>query len=511
MDRYHATFVYISVHPIVVHDAGRRSWFTYLGHATGNLWSRQSTNSRRKTLGWVRACNRMFYYLVTLMYYYYYYNRAWTANTSFGTPLQAAEPMIVDLGSVTIMVPNRIIDTPSECPEVSSDSSRASNYSLTGSSSGRLVPFATETCFENPTSFQQPVTNFSCYMDIAFADREFGGIMVSDIMSAGGQNVSVNFGMPVQAFTCGKAGERILGMNQGKSSFISQMYRNGYIDEKIVGFCGSRDIPGAFMQLGSDMLSRMDTSSFSLYDGTGLAALTDGYKNDTTFAERAKNISTSAVEKEHYYAVLDSVQIGNDTFGGEQGQYIAMIDSGWTNLGLPLPMIQSITSYINQSLIDNGMDDDVDFLVSLEQPFPQGCIRYNATQYPDPVKLANLVYPTIGISMGENGAYMPINLTETAAFYGQSGGLDQICANVELVDGQNIMLGTPFFLDRYVQLNIDQGMGYFSNVTDCSDISTTLSRIPENTSSPPPENTSCAIPTTTVSLLLLLLVSFYMV
>lgn len=260
------------------------------------------------------------------------------------------------------------------------------------------------------------------------------------------------------------------------------------------------------MQLGSDMLSDMDTSSFTLYNGTGLATRIDGYKNDTTFVERAKNISTSAVEKEHYYAVLDSVQIGNDTFGGVQGKYIAMIDSGWTNLGLPLPMIESITSYINQSLIDNGMDDDVDFLVSLEQPFPQGCIRYNATQYPDPVKLANLVYPTIGISMGENGAYMPINLTETAAFYGQSGGLDQICANVELVDRQNIMLGTPFFLDRYVQLNIDQGMGYFSNVTDCSDISATLSSIPDAQS--PPENTSCTI-STPVSLLLLLFLSFY--
>jgi hypothetical protein len=97
-------------------------------------------NSRDTVMGkaWVGYVNVMPLYIVlelTNVCVSAYASRAWTANTSFGTPLQKAEPMIVDLGSVTILVPNRIIETSAECPEVSSTSLGASNYSLTGSSS----------------------------------------------------------------------------------------------------------------------------------------------------------------------------------------------------------------------------------------------------------------------------------------------------------------------------------------------------------------------------------------
>jgi len=320
-------------------------------------------------------------------------------------------------------------------------------------------------------------------MSIGFADRALGGVMVTDIMSVGGENLTVNMGMPVESFGCDFGGERILGMNRGKSSFVSQAYRDGLIDGKVIGFCGSRVASEAFVALGSDA-SVLGTNSFRLYDGDGLATLTNEYNKNETFIERARNISENRVETEHYYTILESVQIGNDSFGNAENPSLAMLDSGWTTLGLPSSMIQSIISYINQTLIENGMDDKVDYIVNDDINGPQGCIRYNATQYPDAVELANIVFPIISITIGQEGTYVPINLTETA-FYANSVDVDTLCPNIQQVDRGNIMLGIPFFLDRYVQLDLNQNMGYVSNVANCKDMSSKISRVspPENTSS----------------------------
>ena len=130
-------------------------------------------------------------------------------------------------------------------------------------------------------------------------------------------------------------------------------------------------------------------------------------------------------------------------------------------------------------------------------------IPHRLTQYPTPVDLINLVLPPIGITLGQGGAYVPINLTETAAFYGQSDGLDQVCANIELVNDDKIMLGTPFFLDRYIQLDLDKRVGHVSQVTNCSQFS---AKISSHTAAP--DNASFKM-TTTLSLSVLF-VSLYL-
>lgn len=393
--------------------------------------------------------------------------RAWTANASFGTPLQQATPMLVDLGSVTIVVPNRLLQTPEECPEKALGDLAASNYSLTSSTTGRLVPFGTATCSENPTSYTEPAQgSLSCLMNIAYAGGEFVGPMVTDTMSIGGEELTVNFGMPLQSFDCSLAATQILGMNQGKSSFLSQAYDSGEIDEKLVGFCGSREAP--FLALGSDASipgTKLSAAPFPLYDGAQLVDLEE-FAEDDEFMKTAEDIRNSTVTREHYYTVIDSVLVGTEEFSAP---HVAMIDSGWTNLGLTAPMVESLTSYVNQSLVDNGMED-VDIILNPDQDFPKGCVRYNTSDYPDAVALANILYPAIDITL-QGGSFFSINLTETAAFYSSEGGETELmCANVAVQSEGPIMLGTPFFMDRYIQLDPDANTGSFTDLVECQEV-----------------------------------------
>ena len=410
---------------------------------------------------------------------------AWTANASFGTPLQTVEPMLVDLGSVSIVVPIRTMKAPEECPEKSLGNLPGSNYSLLASVTSRLVPFGSVACFDNPTSYKEPTSDSACLMDVAYAGGEFVGPMITDNMSVDGQNLTVNFAMPMKSFDCSLSATRLLGMNQGKSSFLSQAYNGGYVDETLVGFCGGRGINGSdnspFMVLGSgaDLSTARDASSivkgiqaFPLFDGEGLASL-EGY--DDTFMSLAKNRSVNKVEKEHYYTVVDSIQVGNDSFGTvDQVRYVAMIDSGWTTLGLYRPMIESLTALINQTLIENDLDDDISLLLNPDQPSPKGCVFYNASMYSDPAALAKLMYPTISVTL-QGRAKVTIELAETAAFYGKTKGLDIMCANLEeMKENDPIMLGTPFFIDRYIQLNPNKKEGHFTDIVECDQVKTAL-------------------------------------
>ncbi|KAI8109323.1 hypothetical protein M9435_005734 [Picochlorum sp. BPE23] len=392
---------------------------------------------------------------------------AWTANASFGTPLQQSTPMLVDLGSVTIVVPNRLLQTPDECPEKTLGNLAASNYSLTSSTTGRLVPFGTATCFENPASYTEPVKGaLSCFMDIAYGGGEFVGPMVTDTMSIGGEDFTVNFGMPTQSFDCSLAATQILGMNQGKSSFLSQAYARGGIDEKVVGFCGSREAP--FMVLGSDASipdAALSAASFPLYDGGQLVDLPE-YTDDEDLMKTVEDINNSTVRREHYYTVIDSVVVGAEPFSSPQ---VAMIDSGWTDLGLTGPMVDSLTSYVNQSLVENGMDEDISLILNPDQNYPKGCVRYNSSQYPNGIALANMIYPTIDITL-QGGSSLSINLTETTAFYGDDGEEQLMCANVASLSDGPVMLGTPFFMDRFVELNPDKNTGSFTDLVECQQV-----------------------------------------
>lgn len=379
--------------------------------------------------------------------------------------------MLVDLGSVTIVVPNGLVQTPEECPEKTLGNLAASNYFLTRSTTGRLVPFGTSTCFENPVSFREPAPgSLSCFMDIAYGAGEFLGPMVTDAMSIAGEDFVVDFGMPVRSYDCSLAATRILGMNRGQASFLSQAYNHGKIDEKLVGICGSREAP--VMALGSAALTpsaKLPASAFPLHEGAQLEELTE-YMDDEDFMKSAKGVANSSVELEHYYTVIDSVVIGADSFSTP---HVAMIDSGWTSLALPESMVESIASYVNQSLIENGMEDDFT-LVMLDQDFPQACVGYNTEDYPDAIAIANTLYPTIDITL-QGGSFVSINLTETAGLYESFGGKELMCANIEVKSTGPIMLGTPFFLDRYVKLDQDTNTGSFTDIVDCAKVKEMLS------------------------------------
>jgi hypothetical protein len=309
--------------------------------------------------------------------------------------------------------------------------------------------------------------------------------MVTDLMSVDGQNLTVNFAMPTQSFDCSLAATRLLGMNQGKSSFLSQAYDSGYVDETLVGICGGRGINGSenapFMVLGSgaDLLTATDASSsakgmygFPLFDSEGLASIEE---YDDAFSSLAKNRSINEVAKEHYYTVVDSIHVGNDSFGTvDQVRYVAMIDSGWTTLGLYRPMIESLTAYINQTLVENDLDDDISLLLNPDQQSPKGCIIYNSSMYSDPAALAKLIYPTINVTL-QGGSEIAIDLAETAAFYGKTEGLDIMCANLEeMKENDTIMLGTPFFIDRYIQMNPSEKKGYFTDIVECDQVKAAL-------------------------------------
>ena len=177
-------------------------------------------------------------------------------------------------------------------------------------------------------------------------------------------------------------------------------------------------------------------------------------------------------DREHYYTVLNSIQLGNDSF--DQVQFIAMIDSGWTELGLYRSMIESLTSYVNQKLIENDMDEDIRLLLNPDQQSPKGCVEYNTSMYSDQAALARLIYPTITVTL-QGGSTALIDLAETAALYGESEGLQIMCSNVmQMEDSDTIMLGTPFLIDRYTQLNPSEKKGYFTDIVECDQVKAAL-------------------------------------
>ena len=357
---------------------------------------------------------------------------------------------------------------PEVCQNTTDDTS---GYSLPGSSTSRLVPNGSQTCYGNPVSARGAEVGNVCTGDIKYASGEFVGPMVTDVMNVDEMALSVDFFMPVQAFDCSLGKVRLLGMNQGEASFASQAYDKGYIDELVVGFCGSRGVNGTnepFMALGSAASLHSigkdapSMQGFPIYNGSNIPVRGKS-------ADLARNISQDAVEKEHYYTLIDAVDVGNDTFDGPENQLIAMIDSGWTSLAMPTAMTDSLTRHIDNALKENKMDEDIALINNPDQSYPKGCVSYNASLYPDSASLARLIYPKVTATL-EGGATVTIDLSETA-FFAISDDDKIMCANVMAEDNRPFMLGVPFFLNRYIELLPREGQGYFSNEIRCDKVS----------------------------------------
>jgi hypothetical protein len=388
---------------------------------------------------------------------------------------------------------------PEVCQNTTDDTS---GYSLPGSSTSRLVPNQSQTCFANPVSARGADVGNVCTGDIKYASGEFVGPMVTDVMNVDDMELSVDFFMPVQAFDCSLGNVKLLGMNQGKASFASQAYDKGYIDELVVGFCGSRGVNGTnepFMALGSAASLHSigedgpSMQGFPVYNGSNLSVR-------GKYAELARNISKNGVEKEHYYTLIDAVAIGNDTFDSPENPLIAIIDSGWTDLAMPTAMTDSLAQHINNTLKENNMDEDIDLIDNPDQPYPKGCVSYNASLYPDSASLARLIYPRVNVTI-EGGATVTIDLSETA-FFALSDTDTIMCANVMARDNRPLMLGVPFFLNRYIELHPREGQGYFSNEIQCDKVSEMV----QSTKGTPTSSSTSSLHWVVISLAMMLFV-----
>lgn len=50
-----------------------------------------------------------------------------------------------------------------------------------------------------------------------------------------------------------------------------------------------------------------------------------------------------------------------------------------------------------------------------------------------------------------------------------------MCSNVmQMEDSDTIMLGTPFLIDRYTQLNPSEKKGYFTDIVECDQVKAAL-------------------------------------
>ena len=291
----------------------------------------------------------------------------------------------------------------------------------------------------------------------------------------------VMIGLSTRSMSCSFR-HNIAGMDFSKISLLTQLYDKGLIDAYKMGIYDSTAsgsllhyssskkadkgknytrymILGSFEPEWTQDASRSDLMTFPIYRGKEMRDM--GSHMDSDFMTSVDNMDRDVLDR-HIYTVIDTVVVGKRRYGKQvettqQGngqarhRFSAIIDTGSTAIRIPKDMY---AAYIKElipwaQLYGFRVVDEGNLcLVHENSHISEVMMDAKAAQS----------FPLISIVLQGNSKSVDISLLEMGDVLMEA---NQVCLKLEVSKPNNeqFVLGTPFFSNRYVSLDLGKRLG----------------------------------------------------
>lgn len=249
----------------------------------------------------------------------------------------------------------------------------------------------------------------------------------------------------------------LVGMDTSENAFVSQLVANGKIKENVFSICSSRqgmyggtEAGILIMGPGVPSLVAETLSTFPLYNGKTIVNV------KTESDEFGKNVASLDVRglDSHFFVISDSVRVGDSTF---QGPLDTLLDSGYDALGLR----SDIFDALNQQIAANA--ESKGYMMSREE----NCIIASNITNQNAMAIAEDIAPTIQVSLSDTVTFdiEGINYMTVS----ESAPQEYLVCNAITVSqsDETVVLGTSFFVDRFVQFDWENQVLRVADVTSC--------------------------------------------
>lgn len=258
----------------------------------------------------------------------------------------------------------------------------------------------------------------------------------------------------------------ILGMDMSESAFAPQLVSSGKIGGVVFSICVSREgmygdgQEAGYMVMGPGVPSALEQnlSTFPLYNGQTLQRIKTSSQQ---FQEDIPSLDVRGLET-HFFLITDTVAIGDQTF---EGPLDTLVDTGYSGIAFEPDIIDSMTTQIAANAGKKGYTIVAD-----------GCILVGAVSNEDAMALANDIAPTIQLAFSdtvsfnvEGTDYMSVNQVELGKY--------EICSTATVSQSNEpAILGTAFFINKFVQFDWENQQIRIADVSNCSDTSTFIAQ-----------------------------------
>lgn len=251
----------------------------------------------------------------------------------------------------------------------------------------------------------------------------------------------------------------VVGMDSTPTAFAPQLVSSGRIGGVVFSICVSREglyengQQAGYLVMGPGVPSALEQalSTFPLYNGKTLQRIKT---ENQEFQDDISSLDVQGLDT-HFFVITDSMTIGNDTF---QGPLDTLVDTGYTGIAFKSEIISALNTQIASNAANKGYTSD-----------GADCILVGAVSNEDAMALVNDIAPSIQVSLSDTVSfniegidYMRVSNIGTGEY--------AIC-NAALVSQSNepAILGTAFFINRFVQFDWENQQIRIADESSCSD------------------------------------------
>ena len=248
----------------------------------------------------------------------------------------------------------------------------------------------------------------------------------------------------------------IVGMDSTPSAFAPQLASDGTIGSVVFSMCVSSEglysqgEEAGFLIMGPAVPSTIAPTlgNFPLYNGKTLQRIKTENKE---FQEDIASLNVRGLDT-HFFVITDGVTIGDETF---QGPLDTLIDSGYSGVAFESSIIDSLNENIAANAASKGYTVE------------QECFLVGAVTSDEAVTIANDIAPSIQVSLSDTVTYS-IDGTSYMNVEEAGSGEYRICNTASVSEkSEPAILGTSFFINRFVQFDWGNQVLRVADVTSC--------------------------------------------
>lgn len=251
----------------------------------------------------------------------------------------------------------------------------------------------------------------------------------------------------------------IMGMDTSKSSFVTQLATQGKIGGNVFSLCLSRtglndgnDQEDGIVIMGPGNPSHIAgmLSAFPLYNGI---TIQDIKTESQEFEDAIASLKERGLSS-HFFIILDNITVGNLTFPGPLD---TLVDSGYEALAFRSDISNAIQQQIVLNIKSKGYSVDI-----------QGqCITVDNLTNEEALAIVEEVSPTIRLALSNTMSY-DVKGIDYMNVIEVSPQQFQLCNAVGASESNEMaVLGTSFFIDRFVQFDWDNQELRIADITVC--------------------------------------------